>query len=231
MDSAAFGQSPKIIYQCEKCNEQVKYGENYCSHCGAELDWGDDKTSAQYCSDCGEEIDVGDDYCWNCGKYLLHSHKKAKGRSNRSNPRDTELQVSSGAAHISVASRIIGFVEIVLYIIICAVLPTLAKHGVLEIFYFLTLPLLARGVQRLFCYTKLSWDKNSIHYRQNWFDVVSRKVSFSDVESVKLTSFSETFNYGTIELSLGAKGWRSLKFIDNPKMIIESLEKNIKKNT
>lgn len=85
-----FGQKPKIIYKCEKCDKQIKYGAKYCANCGAKLSWGNKESKNHYCSNCGEKIGKGEDYCSNCGESINTKSKKnsrlaTNGNSSKKN--------------------------------------------------------------------------------------------------------------------------------------------------
>ena len=43
------------IYKCPSCEEKIKYGCNYCQHCGVKLEWEDDDSAVEDLSELSED--------------------------------------------------------------------------------------------------------------------------------------------------------------------------------
>ena len=65
---------PTKCYKCDKCKEEVKEGDNYCSNCGHELFWGDEldeEPIANNNDNNTRETHIDDDKYDGVGFYLL----------------------------------------------------------------------------------------------------------------------------------------------------------------
>lgn len=58
----AKGKAKASVITCPNCNNEVKKGAKFCSHCGASLE------TKKHCPNCGIEIENDAKFCPNCGQ-------------------------------------------------------------------------------------------------------------------------------------------------------------------
>ena len=188
------------------------------------------KKKYKYCKDCGQKLSVDAKYCISCGEQQVNGPE-----DNSSISRNEHASISTnGKAHTSTPSRIVGVLEMIIAIFpIGAFSSAISSHTstmwIAVLLSCMSLVVYVRGLRRLLCYTHLSWDDKYVYYRQSWFDIVRKKIEYSNIEYVKISHYSEEMNCGTITIGVHDHGWRQLDFIDHPDLVEQALLRNIEK--